>query len=215
MCWPPPAPCSPAGSNRRLVGRGSRDHLFRRACFGMYAIGQSRTVPQVVQLRSGTLRWLRTGARFRRVPETTVGRAKNDANVERESDETGTRKRIATSIARIIDNVADSWFACPATKWGFWKRFGCALAGSATFFAGSFVFPHLDESNVIFWDPDFSLTGVLSLVVRGVIAGWFAWLVSWKDVRHGPARLYLSGLLLPGFVSFILSGAFLPLLLRS
>ena len=49
-------------------------------------------------------------------------------------------------------------------------------------------------------DPDFGLLFGFVVLAMLAVSVWFAWLVSWRDDKYNPIRLFASGLILPAFV---------------
>ncbi len=130
-----------------------------------------------------------------------------DVSAQEDQDKPET-KEVASSFARLIDRITDSWFGPSAEGWRFRRRFGFSLAGSATFAGAAMVTGLAQRISFLVLDPGAGWVSLLSGAVLLVSALWFAYLVSWKDLKHGPARLYLSGLLLPSFVAFVLNRVF-------
>ena len=89
------------------------------------------------------------------------------------------------------------------------QKFLCVLAGSLSFFM-VYVFI------LVFLDP--SQADVVVLGFGGLRVGFFvlvpaliiAWIVSWRNQRHGPVRLFLTGIILPALVSVVLRVAWIP-----
>jgi hypothetical protein len=108
------------------------------------------------------------------------------------------------AVARIVSRMANQWFGPKAFGWGIGRRLGVALAGSGTFFGVFFAYVILDPKSKYEWVRIISsgedVLPLVPLFVLLAIAGWFAWLVSWKNQSHGPIRLYFGGLLLPYLV---------------
>lgn len=115
-------------------------------------------------------------------------------------------KPIRDSVARGIDSLIESWFNQTAPGWSRKKRFFYALTGSSTFAIGILSAVTIQRS--IFFESDLRVDWVVMLITGIVLLPgslWFAWLVSWKDMKYGPIRLYLAGLSLPTTVWFALS----------
>ena len=124
----------------------------------------------------------------------------------------------SAGFARFMDKITDSWFNDDFRNWPeqrnscrCWPplvRFAFAFAGSSTsglaFFIYNIGMTSIDrQQDQDLWDP-FQL--LLSVVVP--MSVWFAFLVSYRNRRSGPTRLYLSGFLLPAFVWTVVNYAF-------
>lgn len=108
-----------------------------------------------------------------------------------------------TSFSDVLLRIMDHWFAPTAHDWHWTRRLAFTAAGSATFFFAWFIF--LAPYGVILQQQQretFYLV-ILGFAVPGTL--WFAGLTAWKDLNYGPARLYLSGFLLPYFVWTLIS----------
>ena len=92
---------------------------------------------------------------------------------------------------------------------GALPKFFCVLAGTVTFFTVSFFV-------LLTMDPvraEWALrqTGALFVVVMvSIPALVVASIVSWRNKRHGPVRLFLTGIILPALVSVIIRAALVP-----
>ena len=97
--------------------------------------------------------------------------------------------------------MEEAWFGPRSEDWSDLQRFLCAWTGSMTFF-GTIILIELKTWAVDFVADEtlrqvFIATAAIALVLA---AGWFAWLVSWRNKQFGATRLYLGGLFLPGLV---------------
>jgi hypothetical protein len=100
------------------------------------------------------------------------------------------------SIDTLVERLTDAWFNDNFRDWLPKHRFACAFAGSATFVATFVVNIALTLPATIIADDAIRLSVFLAIVFFFIASGWFALLVSWRNTRSGPTRLYLSGLLL-------------------
>ena len=117
-------------------------------------------------------------------------------------------------IAEWIKVLRKQWLTPVNQKWGFGLRFLCAFAGSLSVFTLVAFFRLADTMGILV--TDILLTGdfyyfsiiFIALLISVSVAIWFAWLVSWRDFGYGPARLYLSGIVLPTLAWLIISRVF-------
>ena len=89
------------------------------------------------------------------------------------------------------------------------QKFLCVLAGSLAFFmVYVFILIYSDPSQAEVVILGFGGLRVgLSVLVPALI---IAWIVSWRNQRHGPVRLFLTGVILPALVSVVLRVAWIP-----
>ena len=116
---------------------------------------------------------------------------------------------LPSAIANIVDRVAHQWFSSATYKWNTVKRVLIALAGSVTFFGTFSAYIALDPDSKYEWLRMLSsgediIPGLLPLILV-IVAVWFAWLNSYKNMGHGAIRLYLGGFLLPYLVWALIS----------
>lgn len=112
------------------------------------------------------------------------------------------------ALARVIRRIDKHWFGVAAHGWSPAQRCLCASAGSSTFFLALFFSQLPSETIKYLTDVSYIYTNVLIYIFLIMFSVWFAWLVSWKDMKYGPTRLYLSGFLLPYFVWFLVARLF-------
>lgn len=111
-------------------------------------------------------------------------------------------------IAEWIKMLRNQWLVPVNQGWGFGRRFLCALAGSLSVFMLVVFFRLAGYLDIAIADPLIYPQIGLALLISVPVASWFAWLVSWKDFGYGPARLYLSGIVLPTVAWLIVSRVF-------
>ncbi len=57
-------------------------------------------------------------------------------------------------------------------------------------------------------DPDLTTIRTISVILFVIsVSPFFAFLVSWRNYKSGPVRMYLAGLTLPAFVYFVIDRA--------
>lgn len=89
------------------------------------------------------------------------------------------------------------------------QKFLCALGGALTFFV------------VSFFGWTITIPGLTSLVFLGfgvfmvalavsIPALFISWVISWRNERHGPIRLFLTGIILPALASVIIRVSLFP-----
>lgn len=62
-----------------------------------------------------------------------------------------------------------------------------------------------DSLPTIFFDPGLgTVERGLQLVFVFLVSPFFAFLVSWRNNKSGPVRMYLAGLTLPAFVFYVI-----------
>ena len=105
-----------------------------------------------------------------------------------------------TDLDRFIDNVTETWFNDNFRDWSQRRRFAFAFAGSGTFALAYFAFDVPETSINRLADPQLLRPELFYSLVLVPKALWFAFLVSHRNKKSGPTRLYLSGFLLPTFV---------------
>ena len=117
---------------------------------------------------------------------------------------------VSETAAKFLHEFYETYFQPLETplKWG--KRFSYAFLGAFSLFA---VAPLLaseivvqSELDISVKDPVFVITPFMFFYVGliGLLSAFFAHLISWAKTRHGPVRLYLSGVLLPALVIYIM-----------
>ena len=84
-----------------------------------------------------------------------------------------------------------------------WPRYLCAFVGSLTVL-GVIVFRQLPEYMYFVTDPAIQALLYIGTASYVLAAVWFTWLVCCRDFGYGPVRLFLSGIILPGTVVFLL-----------
>jgi len=93
-------------------------------------------------------------------------------------------------------------------------RFLAAFAGSSTYLFGTYLILFTDVVSEVVPDPNSNITGSVTdlfgsieyssqLILAVVLALVYALLAAAVRVRHGPVRLYMTGLLIP-FISTVL-----------
>lgn len=113
-------------------------------------------------------------------------------------------KSASGEFGHLIRSVTEGWNTPLPEPLKEWPRRGCAFAGSLPWMYYNFN-PGPDSP----WSSDFAgaLPAVLpgTLVVRVLLAAFFAWLIAYQDDRRcSPTRFFLEGLLLPGVAAALL-----------
>ncbi len=114
------------------------------------------------------------------------------------SQEDSGREAEPTGFGRFVDKVTDAWFN-ENHELGEISRLMYAWTGSMTFMIGLFIF-EFEDGILKALGFDESLLSYSLLIFFLGIALYFAGLVSYRNTKSGPIRLYLSGFLLPSFV---------------
>ena len=112
-------------------------------------------------------------------------------------------------LVRILRRIEEVWFDKSAKGWSDKQRFACAWVGAFTFGGTFYVMEVVDKLSE--FDADSALRWILPLPAAAfllVAPAWFAWMVSSRDLGHGPVRLYLSGLVLPALVWVFIKSLF-------
>ena len=110
------------------------------------------------------------------------------------------------TLQQLINSVYEIYFQplpCPMNA--FW-RFLNAFLGAISIFGTSlyFHFEFVSEFIKDVLDPSASkIFFFMLLLFASIISVFFALLVSFAKTKHGPIRIYLSGLLLSAFVVFV------------
>ena len=120
---------------------------------------------------------------------------------------------LSDALARIVNQVTDSWTSEEDNQWGWWQQFGLLWLGAMTFTWPLFML-HFEQV----LERQFSGTGyeVIGLIVAGtatsgIVALLPAWLATTKRKGQPKVRLFLTGFLLP----YVVVGLLLPLLQTS
>ena len=108
---------------------------------------------------------------------------------------------MSNAAEKLVDAVIETYFQLQDEPLPGWGRFLCAWAGAATVLGSTFitgaglmlVLDNADKTWVVI------LVAVIAPVVPGL-------LIASAKTRHGPVRLYLSGLLLSVFVVGVVLG---------
>ena len=115
-------------------------------------------------------------------------------------------------LDRLFNQLTEAWFNENFKDWKWFpKRFFLALLGSFSLMI--FLSPILVERifkslPTIFFDPGLkTITTSLITVLVISVSPFFAFLVSWRNDKSGPMRMYLAGLTLPAFVFFVIDQA--------
>lgn len=107
-------------------------------------------------------------------------------------------------LDRFIDQLTGVWFNDRFNDWKPLYRFIFALLGSLSLFV--FLLPEIEERIYaqlpqIFADTELkSIKSIFGLVFFLVLPLFFAGIVSWRNEKSGPVRMYLAGLTLPALV---------------
>lgn len=113
-------------------------------------------------------------------------------------------RTLADALIELSEAVSRSWnrpLRAPLKR--SW-RFTYAFAGSFPWIFYNFDRDWIGTSEAI----GLGFT-ILSLIAQMVVAGWFAWLISFQKRPCSPSRLFLEGLLFPGIAAALISGSFL------
>ncbi len=117
---------------------------------------------------------------------------------------------MANSLIEWLDRA---WLDDNFSDWPQWKRLACALAGIGNIPAGILFFWLADKGakDVAAHSGDPEVQKTIATVAPSIpfLSIGFAFLVSWRNMRAGPARLYLAGFLLPAFVWFKMDRIFI------
>ena len=117
----------------------------------------------------------------------------------RGGDSTGRGKMSMSNAAeRLVDAVIETYFQLldePLPRWG---RFLCAWAGAATLLGSTFITQA--GLGVLLSNADKPWVVILVAVVAPAVPGL---LIASARTRHGPVRLYVSGMLLSSFIIFV------------
>ncbi|MCY4226210.1 MAG: hypothetical protein OXF20_00680 [Gammaproteobacteria bacterium] len=112
-----------------------------------------------------------------------------------------TRKK---SIDKFIDAVYETYFQRLDKPLRWRLRVTYASLGALTLFvSGAFIVVDIDALLEI----EGLITYVMPLFVL-VISAFFGFLIAMAETRHGPVRLYISGLVLPAFVIVVIRNVF-------
>ena len=103
-----------------------------------------------------------------------------------------------TTLGHLAHRIIDHWFAPRAKGWHWFKRGSFTFAGGMTFFV--FWSAYIVGATEGLKSPDIESVSWSFLGISVVGSLWFAGLTAWKDLSYGPARLFLSGFLLPYLV---------------
>ena len=108
---------------------------------------------------------------------------------------------------RLIDQVTGVWFNDNFNDWKPRRRFFFALLGSLTLFV--FLIPAIqtriyEQLPSFFIDPELNtIISTFSFIFVVGLSLFYAGIVSWRNEKSGPVRMYLAGLTLPALVWFI------------
>ena len=96
---------------------------------------------------------------------------------------------------KLADAVIETYFQLQDEPLPGWGRFLCAWAGAATLFGGSMFI--LKTGPIILVESSSIWTVFWTVVVAPSLPGF---LIAAARTRHGPVRLYISGMLLSSFI---------------
>lgn len=102
---------------------------------------------------------------------------------------------ISNVIEKLADAIAETYFQLLDQPLPGWGRFLCAWLGAATLFGSMFIIQA--GPGILVSTPPSIWVLVLSVIVAPSL---FGLIIALARTRHGPVRLYLSGLLLSAFV---------------
>ena len=110
------------------------------------------------------------------------------------------------TAAKFLHEFYETYFQPLEKPLGRGKRFIYALSGAFSLFISGFILlvfkiPDIFQNTVFEITPFSTLYYLMAILLLSV---FFAYLVSWAETRHGPVRLYLSGVLLPALVIYII-----------
>ena len=138
-----------------------------------------------------------------------------------------TSTSIRQELATLVAEIRTHWLQPVPSALPQLRRFGYAYVGSLSWLVGTLwqrveltlsrFSQQLEELNLgseeilltylpLLWIP---VIWIPLIVLGLLLPAWFGWLVSWRDRKVGPIRLYLEGILLPMAVMLIL-GLFSP-----
>ena len=110
-------------------------------------------------------------------------------------------KSASDIIAEFLDAVYRTYFEAMDEPLPALRRGLVVFLGAATFAGASFaVVGGAAELSYVFeraFGPGYTPSIGVYVSVTAVIAAFFAWLVVTANTRHGPVRLYVSGISLP------------------
>ena len=114
------------------------------------------------------------------------------------------KPRISGSVATVVDSAIETYFQPLKDPMHVWLRFLCAWLGSMSIFMAPFLFgigPQkwiTNEGQIAsFW---------IFYALLTIIPSIFGFLVACAETKHGPVRLYLSGMLLSTFTVVLTYG---------
>ncbi len=110
----------------------------------------------------------------------------------------------------LIENLTDAWFNDQFKDWKKKYRIFFAFLGAFSLF--SFLTPNIverifEDLPTISSDPAFSNYSLFGILFGSIMSVFFAMLVSWRNEKSGPVRMYLAGLTLPAFAWYIIEKA--------
>ena len=108
---------------------------------------------------------------------------------------------INRELGEWIKRLRCQWMSRNPNEWGRPHRFFYGFTGGVTVFGVWMFLP--DRLLVVGQGGLWEVFLVMLYVFLPPL--WIAWLVSWKDFRYGPVRLYLSGIFLSMLVLYIIS----------
>ena len=105
---------------------------------------------------------------------------------------------INRELGEWIKRLRCQWMSQNPDEWSRPVRFLYGLLGAATVFVSWAIPNAVLLTGADWWT---KLWGILAGIAPPL---WFAWLVSWKDFKYGPIRLYLSGIFLSMLVLYVI-----------
>lgn len=107
---------------------------------------------------------------------------------------------LSVELGKIVREIRETWFEKTCEDWGPSRQVFFTFMGSLTFFFSSFVV-YLSVQKTLF---SVDIYPVLVFLIF-IFSAFFGWILAWTPRNTGPVRLYLSGLALSGFVTFIIT----------
>ena len=108
-----------------------------------------------------------------------------------------------SELGKLLRKLRRNWFSKMDEPWPSSKRFAVALCGAMTYVL-AFAVTVTERAFFLVLDSNTPAVLMTFSLAIAVTAAFFAWMVSFRQTRAGPVRLYLAGLALPALVTLIL-----------
>ena len=132
--------------------------------------------------------------------------AKKQSENGSEADHCLTQKRnyrpISKETAKIIREIRKYMFVKTDEVWLPLKQFGFTFLGAFTFVV-SLSLNQLFTTTIVTFQEIVSTFYLFHLVLVVFLSAFFGLMLAWVPRKTGPVRLYLSGLLLPALILFL------------